>query len=81
MIDAQSRADHARRLLADEMLVEVLDAIEQAAVDAWKRTGLAQEVDRERVWHSFKASQRVRSTLEGIRDNGLIEASRASAVR
>lgn len=81
MSDADARAAHARRLLDDPLLVEVLDSIEQAAIAAWRATGTAQHEDRERVWHSLKAAERVRSTLQGIVDNGLIEARRAVAPR
>lgn len=81
MSDASERMANARRLLADPLLVEVLDSIELAAVTAWASTGIAQTDDRERVYHSYKAAQRVRTVLKGIVDNGLIEASRATTSR
>ena len=77
MIDATVRAEHARRLLDDELLTEVLDGIEAAAINAWAATALNASGDRELAYHSLKASRRVRDTLKGVVDNGLVAASRA----
>lgn len=72
-----TRAGHAKRLLEDELLVECLDAIEQAAIDAWASTAMEDVEHREMAYQSLKAARRVRSTLQGVIDNGLIQASRA----
>lgn len=80
-MDAASRAAAASRLLSDPLLVEVLDSIEAAAVVVWRSTGEADSAARERAYYTAKASERVRNTLQGIVDNGLIEASRASRAR
>ena len=77
MIDAEVRAHQAARLLDDPLLVEVLDEIEQAAINAWASTSLAAVDQRELAYHSLKASRRVRDTLKGVVDNGLVAASRA----
>lgn len=76
-MSAESRAAHAKQLLADPLLVEVLDAIEAAAVTAWRSTNTTQQLEREIAWYSIKAAERVRTTLTGIVDNGLIEANRS----
>ena len=81
MSDAATRAAAATRLLSDPLLVEVLDAIEQAAVTVWRSTSEADSAARERAYYTVKASERVRNTLQGIVDNGLIEARRAVAPR
>ena len=81
MSDAAVRADAAKRLMEDPLLVELLDGIEEAAVQAWSATGMAQTEDRERAWHTLKAAQRVRLVLKGVVDNGQIEARRAVAPR
>lgn len=77
MIDTEARAAHAKNLLADPLLAEVFDLVEQAAIDVWRTTSTAQAAEREIAWQSLKAVERVRSTLKGIVDNGLIEARRA----
>ncbi len=81
MSDPQVRATHAKQLLDDSLLVEVLDTIEQAAITAWRSTAMAATDDRERVWHTLKAAERVRSVLQGIVDNGQIEARKAMTPR
>ncbi len=75
--NATARAEHAKRLLTDSLLVEVLDSIEAAAINAWASTGMDAVEHREMAYHSLKASRRIRDTLESVVDNGLVEASRA----
>ncbi len=77
MTDATLRAEQAKRLLDDPLLVEVLDGIEQAAISAWASTAMDAVEHREMAYHSLKASRRVRDALKGVVDNGLVEASRA----
>ena len=77
MIDATARAEQAKRLLDDPLLTEVLGEIEKAAITAWGSTALGDVEHREMAYHSLKASRRVRDTLQGVVDNGLVEASRA----
>lgn len=77
MSDAENRAERAKSLLADPLLNETLNEIEQAAINAWASTKMADIELREMAYQSLKASRRVRETLQGIVDNGLIAASRA----
>ena len=77
MSDAVARAEHAKRLLEDTLLNECLDMIEKAAIDAWAATAMGDHENREMAYHALKASRRVRETLKGVIDNGLIEARRA----
>lgn len=77
MIDAETKAARARQLLDDALLAEVFEAVEKAAIEVWRQTGSAQQAEREIAWQSLKAVERVRMTLQGIVDNGLIEARRA----
>ena len=80
-MDAEARAGAAKRLLDDPLMVEVLDSIEAQAILVWRTTPLADTASREIAWHSLKASERVRYALQGIVDNGLIEARRAVQAR
>jgi len=81
MSDDVTRAEHAKHLLADPLLTEMLDSIEQAAIDAWTSTRMDAVEQREMAYQSLKASRRIRDTLKGIVDNGLIEARRAVGPR
>lgn len=76
-MSAEARAAHARQLLDDPLLTEVFDQVEQAAINVWRTTQTSQQSEREIAWQSLKAAERVRATLQGIVDNGLIEAKRA----
>lgn len=77
MSDAEARAERAKQLLDDPLLSEVFTAVEDAAINVWRTTGVAQANEREIAWQSLKAVERVRNALKGIVDNGLIEARRA----
>jgi hypothetical protein len=77
MTDHTARAEHAKRLLEDTLLTEVLDEMENAATTAWLSTGVGQEAEREFAFHAAKAVQRIRQALKGVIDNGLVEARRA----
>lgn len=77
MTDETARAEHAKRLLDDPLLTEILDEVEKAAVTAWLSTGVGMEGEREFAYHAAKAVARIRQTLKGVIDNGLIAANRA----
>lgn len=76
MSDATDKAARATHLLADTLLIEVLDSIEQAAISAWASSGMGDAENREMAYHALKASRRVRDALQGVVDNGLVAASR-----
>jgi len=80
MSEEINRAERAKALLADPLLNEVLDSIEAAAISAWASTAMDAVEHREMAYHSLKASRRVRETLKGVVDNGLIAANRAVRV-
>lgn len=77
MADAETRAAHAKHLLDDPLLTEVLDEIEKAAVSAWLSTGVGGEMQREFAYHAAKSVQRIREALKGVVDNGIVAAARA----
>jgi hypothetical protein len=76
-IDPVSKAEEAKRLLAEPLLVEVLDSIETAAITAWASTGMGDHENREMAYHALKAARRVREVLKSVVDNGLVAANRA----
>ena len=71
MTDDASRAAQAQRLMDDPMLIEILDKIEQAAIDAWASTAMEAVEHREMAYQSLKASRRIRETLKGVVDTVL----------
>ena len=72
--EREQRGERARQLLADELLVEALDAIEESCVGRWK---LAQTKNaREDEWRALEAARSFRRTLELIVLRGKEAASR-----
>ncbi len=73
----------ALALKNNPLLNALLERIEAEAIDAWKRTGFAQEDDRNRLWHQVKAVERLRAAIDGVIDDGKFaeSARRATAPR
>lgn len=63
-------------LMSDPMIVEVLDAVETAAINVWRSTNTSQHAEREVAWHSLKAVERVRSGFQSIADDGRLQEAR-----
>ena len=77
MSNEVARAAHAKQLLDDPLLTEVLDELEKAAVTAWLSTGVGDELQRDFAYHCAKSVQRIRDALRGVVDNGIVAAARA----
>ncbi len=76
MSEAVARAEHARRLADDPMLVEALANIRLAAMKAWEATPIADVQAREFAWLTVKVVNRIEAELQSIIDNGLLAAAR-----
>lgn len=60
---ARSRGEHAKQLLADELLTEAFERVERVYMDAWK-TSDALDIDRrERAWTAVGLLADVRNAL------------------
>lgn len=76
MSDVEARAEHAKRLLADDTLREAFDNVRVAAIEVWSRTAAADVQQREIAWMTVKVLDRIRAELESIVNNGKIAAAR-----
>lgn len=75
-MDAEARAEHAKRLMDDPVLSDAFDAIRSTAVDLWARTKADAVQEREMAWLTVKVIDRVRGELQSVMDNGKIAAAR-----
>lgn len=66
--------ERAKQLLQDELLNRALDDIELQYVDAWKKTGISDTDERERLWHAFRAVEAFRTHLRVTVDGGTVAA-------
>lgn len=80
MSDIEARAANARALKENPLLAEILDGIEQAAVDAWVGTPAQDgQQAREFAWMLYKAAGRFRVEIDSAIDAERISASRLTA--
>lgn len=64
------RAEQARELTKNPLLVEALDSLETEAVDNWKHSKAGDEEGRELAWLRYKAVTALRSQLMSVVDDG-----------
>lgn len=76
MMDAETRAEHARRLVEDPVLVEAFGNIRATAVDVWTKTKADAQQEREIAWLTVKVLDRIQGELQSVIDNGKIAAAR-----
>lgn len=79
MSDSIARAEHAKRLADDPMMVEALGNIRGAAIRAWEQTPLADQQAREVAWLTVKIVNRIEAELQSIIDGGKIAAARVQS--
>lgn len=73
-MDAEGRSDRAAQILNDEIFQEAAKNAKEKLKDAWAKA--ADPLDRESLWHQYKASEAVTRELTIIRDNGIVERNR-----
>lgn len=80
MSDIDARAANANALKENPLLSDILDSIEQAAVDAWVGTPAQDgQQAREFAWMLYKAAGRFRVEIQSAIDEQRISASRLTA--
>lgn len=66
------RGEQAARLLADPMLAEAFEAVEQELMGLWKDSPARDLEGRESLWLQLKMLHRVRIQLEKTLDSGKV---------
>ncbi len=67
--------ERAKQLLNDELLNRAIDDIELQYIDAWKKTGISDADEREKLWHAYKAVEAFRIHLRTTVDSGTVAAA------
>lgn len=68
------RAEHARRLLDDELLNDALRTIRSEVISAWVATGHKDEKEREGFWMFAKTVDNFELLLKGYIETGKLAA-------
>ena len=76
MTDAEklTRAEGAKRLLTDPLLLEALSMMEKEVVDQWELCPARDKDAREFMWMYYKNVRKFRGILQGIIESGKLAA-------
>jgi hypothetical protein len=77
MTNTIARADHAKRLLEDELLKEAFEAVEHDIFEEWRNSATADHSVRSELFHTLKGLERLKARLQAILDDGLVAKSRS----
>jgi len=76
-MDPISKANHAKRLLEDELLKEAFAQVEKDIFEEWRMSGYADDSARSDMFHTLKGLERLKARLQAILDDGLVAKSRS----
>lgn len=77
MTNTIARADHAKRLLEDELLKEAFEAVEHDIFEEWRNSAVTEHSTRSELFHTLKGLERLKARLQAILDDGLVAKSRS----
>jgi len=76
-MDPITKANHAKRLLEDELLKEAFAEVERDIFEEWRMSAPADHEARSNMFHTLKGLERLKARLQAILDNGLVAKSRS----
>jgi hypothetical protein len=76
-MDPITKANHAKRLLEDEILKEAFDAVERDIFEEWRMSALGDDNTRFDMFHTLKGLERLKARLQALLDDGLVAKSRS----
>ena len=76
-MDPITKANHAKRLLEDELLKEAFAEVEKDIFEEWRLSSPAEHDARSDMFHTLKGLERLKARLQAILDDGLVAKSRS----
>jgi len=76
-MDPITKANHAKRLLEDDILKEAFAEVERDIFEEWRMSALADDSARSDMFHTLKGLERLKARLQAILDDGLVAKSRS----
>ena len=76
-MDPITKANHAKRLLEDDILKEAFAQVEKDIFEEWRMSALADYGGRSDMFHALKGLERLKARLQAILDDGLVAKSRS----
>jgi hypothetical protein len=76
-MDPITKANHAKRLLEDELLKEAFAEVEKDIFEEWRMSAPADHDARSNMFHTLKGLERLKARLQAILDDGLVAKSRS----
>lgn len=81
MAEEARRGDHAKALLEDPMLIEMLERMEAYYIDTWRKSGTADVQTRERAWMQCALVNDFRQQLRTVSEGGQLARSMLERMR
>jgi len=76
-MDPITKANHAKRLLEDDILKEAFAAVEKDNFEEWRMSAHTDYSGRSDMFHTLKGLERLKARLQAILDDGLVAQSRS----
>jgi hypothetical protein len=76
-MDPITKANHAKRLLEDELLKDAFAQVEKDIFEEWRMSALSDYSGRSDMFHALKGLERLKARLQAILDDGLVAKSRS----
>jgi len=76
-MDPITKANHANRLLEDDIHKEAFDAVERDIFEEWRKSAHTDYGSRSDMFHTLKGLERLKARLQAILDDGLVAKSRS----
>jgi hypothetical protein len=76
-MDPITKANHAKRLLEDELLIEAFAQVEKDIFEEWRMSVITDYSSRSDMFHTLKGLERLKARLQAILDDGLVAQSRS----
>ena len=71
-MDPITKANHAKRLLEDDILKEAFAAVEKDIFEEWRMSAHTDYSGRSDMFHTLKGLERLKARLQAILDDGVI---------
>ena len=71
-VEIIAQANHAKRLLEDETLLEAFVQVEADIYTEWRTTAIGDERQRSDLFHTLKGLERLKARLQATLDAGVL---------
>lgn len=71
-VEIIAQANHAKRLLEDQTLLDAFEQVEADIYTEWRTTAIGDERQRSDLFHTLKGLERLKARLQATLDAGVL---------